>query len=496
MLLRTFFLATALIFASHGLAAPAEPRIQSVVETVMVERAIPGAQLVLISPEEPWQRSFGVRDLAAAAPMTDDTLVQAGSVTKIFTASLVADLVAQGKLRWTDDLSKLLPGVAIRPDLATITLDELVTHSARLPGNPPNRVDKDGVMQPYSVTELYASLADPASKRDGPGRRYSNWGYAILGHIVERTAGKPFEAVLRERIFAPLAMTNSKIALGAPDEQRLATHYWPEDSPRIARPRWVFGEVAGFGGITSTAVDLAKFLAYQMAPERRPDVLDAAEVRALREIRVLTPSWTVAGGRGWLVVRDPTGEITIEHSGEVDGHSSYMGFSAETGVGIAVTANLGGSSARQIALPVLAHAVARARAERSLDRAAALALVRKRQWADAEAALAKLVAAAPDDGELWHQLGAARYELRDLPGAEAALSSAERSSPKPASSTFLLALIAASRGQTDAAFARLDRAMRASVGDVDLERAEFRALHADSRWAKLGSDHLALRRHH
>src|SRR5690606_19162678 len=155
-----------------------------------------------------------------------------------------------------------------------------------LPGNPPNRVDIEGVMQPYSVAQLHASLSDPSFTLQAYGRNYSNWGFAILGHIVERAAGESFEDVLDARIFAPLGMRDSGIALTDNDERRLAVHYWPEDASPVPRPRWVFGEVAAFGGITSTASDLAKFLAYQIHPDRRPDILDAAEVLSLRDVRV------------------------------------------------------------------------------------------------------------------------------------------------------------------------------------------------------------------
>lgn len=340
-------------------------------------------------------------------------------------------------------------------------------------------------MQPYSVIALYASLSDPAVKRVEPGRAYSNWGYALLGHIVEKAAGQHFEDVLRERIFMPLGMSHSRIALSPDDETRLAVHYWPEDKPRVPRPRWTFGDIAGFGGITSTAGDLAKFLRYQIRPDSRTDVLDAAGIQSLRAVRTLGSSWQAGGGRGWLVVRDPDGTITLEHSGEVDGHSSYIGFSPENQVGVAVAANLGGSSAREIALPLLARTVAQARQLQPLNRETAMALAKKRQWADAEVALVKVVTAMPGDDQAWHQLGLVRYELRDLPGAEAALLQAAKKGESPASSMFMLAVIASAQGRIDTAFERLDRALRGSRAGLDLNAIELRILHSDARWARI-----------
>jgi CubicO group peptidase (beta-lactamase class C family) len=332
-------------------------------------------------------------------------------------------------------------------------------------------------------------LIDPEVKRGAPGRTYSNWGFALLGHVVEQGVSKRFEDVLRERIFAPLEMSNSKLALSPADEGRLAVHYRPEDKPRIARPHWIFGEVAGFGGMTSTAGDLAKFLRYQIRPEQRGDMLDAAEIQALRAARTVGASWQAGSARGWIVIRESDGTIVIEKDGEVDGHSSYMGFSPENNVGVAVAANLGGSSSRAIALPLLKRVVAEARQLHPTNKETAMTLVRKRQWADAEVALVKVVAAAPGDGEAWHQLGVTRYELNDLPGAEVAWSRAAKKQESPASSMFMLAVIAASQGRIDLAFERLNRALavpeQIHAVAFDMDRTELRILRSDRRWPKI-----------
>lgn len=91
----------------------------------------------------------------------------------------------------------------------------------------------------------------------------------------------------------------------------------------------------------------------------------------------------------------------------------------------------------------------------------------------------------PDDGQAWQQLGLARYELRDLPGAETALLQSASKTDNSASSMFMLAVIAVSQGRTDTAFERLDRAVDGAGDDPGLDRAELRILQSDSRWAKI-----------
>lgn len=114
-------------------------------------------------------------------------------------------------------------------------------------------------MQPYSVAALYASLSNPDVKLVEPGRHYSNWGYAVLGHVVEKADGQRFEDVLSERIFKPLGMAHSKIVVSPTDEGQLAVHYWPEDTPRVPR-------LVGFSvRLRASALDMRSMAVHDLA---------------------------------------------------------------------------------------------------------------------------------------------------------------------------------------------------------------------------------------
>lgn len=334
------------------------------VQAAMKRERIPGVQVVAIAKDgQIWRTVEGLADIERKRPMTDTTRLQIGSVTKAFTASLIADLVAAKKLAWTDTLGKILPDIRMQPDIAAISLADLVSHTSRLPKDPPNRVDVDGTWRPYTRTELYAALSDPSLKLVEQDWNYSNFGFAVLGHVVERATGKAYEQALRERIFEPLGMTSTSIALTPQQEATLAIHYWPEDTPLKARPRWKFGEIAGFGGITSTADDLAKFLAYHLNPRAFPNVLDPRATIGMRAARFMFPDWQVGFARPWIEHREKDGALVIEHGGEVDGHSAMIMFAPSLGVGVAVTANLGQDGAESVAKPVFARALAAARAQ-------------------------------------------------------------------------------------------------------------------------------------
>ena len=451
----------------------------------MRSERVPGAQVVAISRDGlVWSSVAGFADAERKRPMRADTPVQIGSVTKVFTASLVADLVAQEHLNWSDTLGKLLPDLSLRPEIAGISLSELASHTSRLPKDPPNRVDIDGVWRAYTRAELHAALADPALELVEPDWNYSNFGFAILGHIVERSAGKPFEQVLRERILAPLDMESTSIALSPERAEALAVHYWPEDDPLRPRTRWMFGDIAGFGGITSTAADLSRFLAYQMNPRSSPNLLNADAVIAMRAVRFVFPDWRLGFGRPWIERRQADGTIVIEHGGEVDGHSAIIMFSPAQGVGVAATANLGQSGAEEVAKPIFARLLALARS-RPKTREQAMGYYHSAQWGDAEAAFAGVAAQSPDDGDAWFRLGRARVEVKDWAGARTALQRAI-SLPEPSRNAFYyLAIIAANEGQATEAVGFLRRGLDAGLNRSDLSGPEFRALKSNASFADL-----------
>ena len=103
-------------------------------------------------------------------------------------------------------------------------------------------------MEPYSIAELYQGLAmTTLTSRPGTAVHYSNYGFGVVGHVLERVTGQAYEALLHESFWQPLAMAETKINLTAADLERFAAHYWPK-AKRVERARWVFGEVCGLCG--------------------------------------------------------------------------------------------------------------------------------------------------------------------------------------------------------------------------------------------------------
>ncbi len=167
---------------------------------------------------------FGIRDLR---PVNADTIFEIGSVTKVFTALLLADMVQRTDMELTDSIAKYLPEqVAVpRRNGRMITLMDLATHTSGLPRMPDNfaPTNPDNPYADYSVEQLYQFLSNHQLTRDiGVQWEYSNLGYGLLGHVLAQRAGVDYENLVRDRILAPLEMNSTAITLSSEMKNRLA----------------------------------------------------------------------------------------------------------------------------------------------------------------------------------------------------------------------------------------------------------------------------------
>ncbi|MEQ1894054.1 MAG: serine hydrolase domain-containing protein [Planctomycetota bacterium] len=332
--------------------------IAPTVEAVLAEDSIPGVVVAIVQgPELVLLEAFGLRELETKTPMRKDDLFQIGSCTKTFTAALLVQAAAKGELELDDPLGQWLDGEHALPDwVHDVTLRQLATHTSGLPGNPVNRRNRaegPGIMEPYSTEELYAGLADTRTNGTPGGRwSYSNLGYGLLGHVLERATEQSYEKLLRSRVLVPLGMNDSGIQPSAEQEARFAPGYWPNDSERVARPRWRFGAVCGFGGLFSSGRDMARYASALLANE------DAGPFTAGTREVLFTPVIDIQPARkmafGFFVDRIDGVEF-VGHGGEVDSYSSSLTVQRSANLAVVVLANRGADSAERVshALQVL-----------------------------------------------------------------------------------------------------------------------------------------------
>jgi CubicO group peptidase (beta-lactamase class C family) len=216
------------------------------------------------------RKAYGRADRGSGRDVTPDTGFDIGSLVKPFTAIAILKLESEGRLRRSDAISRFFPQAA--PDKGAITLQQLLSHSSGLPDivdsrSRPLGYAPDFDYEPVSREEL-VRRAMGAKLRYAPGEKsqYSNLGYSLLGVVVERASGEPYEQYVRERIFAPAGMTRTGYLAPGWKREELACgyagdHAWgtPLDHRWLADgPSW---NLRANGGMISTADDLRRWIA-------------------------------------------------------------------------------------------------------------------------------------------------------------------------------------------------------------------------------------------
>lgn len=344
------FLATACVTTDAAAVQQLPPEIESELErraaAVVDSHPIPGIAVgVVVGDSLVYAGGFGRADREAGAAVTPRTLFQIGSVTKSLTAALAGILRDRGALGWDDRITRHLWEPDVVPDSA-ITVRHLLTHAAGLPGDPPTlrREHDDYPILAFTHFELYRSLA-AAELAFAPGTdwAYSNFGYGVLGHLLERAAGRPYETLLAEELLEPLGMASTTVTLWPELRDRLATPYYVDETTgELTRyTPWDEEALAPAGGVSSTVEDLGRFVAFLLRVEDGSQA--PIERSTLREqqsmLHRLSP--THGYGMGWFVQdREGVGRV-VYHGGGVDGYSAWLEIAPERGVGVIVLVNSG-----------------------------------------------------------------------------------------------------------------------------------------------------------
>jgi D-alanyl-D-alanine-carboxypeptidase/D-alanyl-D-alanine-endopeptidase len=276
------------------------------------------------------------RVVALDAPA--DGVFEIGSITKVFTTSILADMVARGEVRLEEPVADLLPDSVQVPvrDGHAITLLDLATQSSGLPRMPTNFDPKDPAnpYADYSVAELYQFLSGYELPRDpGASYEYSNVGMGLLGHALARRAGLPYERLVTTRVLAPLGMRETAMTLSPALAARLVPGHG--ESGEVVPP-WDIPTLAGAGALKSTVRDMLTFLAANL------DSNSAAVNRALHETHASRRSTTIPNmtiGLAWHILSRPEGKAIVWHNGGTGGYRSFVGFDVARGVGVVLLTN-------------------------------------------------------------------------------------------------------------------------------------------------------------
>jgi serine-type D-Ala-D-Ala carboxypeptidase/endopeptidase len=281
--------------------------------------------------------TYGTADGPKSRPLDGDTVFEIGSITKVFTALLLADMVARGEVALTDPVEKYLPAEG-RPksfDGKPISLLDLATYTSGLPRLPANLdpQDKANPYADYSVQRLYEFLSE-YTPRYYPGSHYeyANLGFGLLGHVLSLRAGRDYEELVASRICEPLGLTDTRITLTPAMRERLAQGH---DASLQPVPAWDLPVLAGAGALRSTANDMIRFLDACQGKQKN----DLSPVIAsLLEVRRQTDVKGMYAAAGWFVETVHGDELVVKDGG-TGGYATFIGYSARTGIAAVLLAN-------------------------------------------------------------------------------------------------------------------------------------------------------------
>ncbi|GJL94465.1 MAG: penicillin-binding protein [Hyphococcus sp.] len=286
-----------------------------------------GMAAAVILPDGAQIYTAGERIAGGGASITPDTIFEIGSLTKIFTSVILADMVAKGEVSLNDPISKYLPTeVSLQNSLGDrITLLHLATHTSGFERNPPNSNARDerGIFANYGKDKLFEYLRN-VTPESAPGEiyAYSNIGMGLLGYILAERASVTYAELIKERVFDPLGMVDTHLVTPTAMDDRFAE---PHNSIRKPSSRWDFDILAGAGAIRSTLNDMQKFAASFAGFGADVDI--TTSIKSTYEQQYAIPGGDKSFYLGWISpTQTASGENIFWHDGGTGGSRSFFGF--------------------------------------------------------------------------------------------------------------------------------------------------------------------------
>lgn len=204
-----------------------------------------------------YNRSFGYSQITETLrkPLTDDTKYRIGSITKTYTAVMIFQLMEEGKLKLNDYLDKYFPQI---PNANKITIAHILSHRS---GIPELNVDGGWRMETRTHEEVITAIAKGKPNFEPDSQHsYSNTGYVLLGYIVEKAGGKPYQEALKERIISKIGLKNTYMGVANtnPDNNESLSYLYMGTWKEV--PEINFSVPAGAGAIVSTTSDMVQFI--------------------------------------------------------------------------------------------------------------------------------------------------------------------------------------------------------------------------------------------
>lgn len=326
------------IWPPPGIDYPALSEVNAVEELIQAyleDERTHALSIGIVQDSQFSYQHYGHISGAGSAAPDNSTIYEIGSITKTFTAVVLAEMVRQGKVRYEDRIAQYLPeGVVNWPDSLGITLLELATHTSGLPRLPDNMkwdvlLNLRNPYANYQEEDLFDFLREyqpkPPAERE---TAYSNLGYGLLGQLLARVDGVDYETLVSRYILLALDMHSTAIDLSEDRQSRFAPGYNPRG---YANPAWDLPGLAGAGALRSTTTDMLRYV--------QANLFGKAPYLTTHKPRVELDD-DVQVGLAWIIETLPTtGREIVWHNGGTGGFRSFAGMDKEKQVGVVVLSN-------------------------------------------------------------------------------------------------------------------------------------------------------------
>ncbi|MGI8549595.1 MAG: serine hydrolase domain-containing protein [Dehalococcoidia bacterium] len=317
-------------------------RLEGQLELERQQRKLPGMSTAVIYDQGiVWSHGFGLANVEEGTPATAQTLYGVGSITKLFTDTMLMQLRDAGKLQLDEPVQRYLPAFQVPSPYHNAplpTFRQIASHTGGLPREAPGNYWR--TRQFPTLDQLLVSLQN-TEMIGVPGAvyNYSNLGVAVMGNALAAVAGEPYRQYVGDNILQPLGMENSGFELTDEVKARLANGYaFPSSSIGANR----FPDAGAFtpaGGLYSSVEDMARFISLQFRdePAGGDQVLSGS---SLREMRQAASKGSNVGpfAIGWQLSSN-SGYSTIGHPGVVFGFTTQIVLLPELKLGVAVFTN-------------------------------------------------------------------------------------------------------------------------------------------------------------
>ncbi|WP_330252653.1 beta-lactamase family protein [Nocardia sp. NBC_00565] len=321
-------------------AAPVEV-LQTRLDDLVRSTAVPGAQLVLTADGSDTQIDSGVGDLGTGTAFPDNAQVRIASNTKTFVATVVLQLVGEGRVQLDAPIERYLPGVVRGPggDGNLITVRNLLQHTSGIPNYLP-RLDMDSVaaLRQYQTADQLIRLGLDAPAEFAPGShfKYSNTNYLLVGKLIEQVTGRPVGVEVTKRILVPLDLRNTYWPAFPVENVIRGPHprgYQYFDGNRVditdIDPGWGLSD----GALVSTGADLNHFFAALLAGRLLPPA-ELAEMQGT--IPTDNPALGDGVGLGLFHRTNPCGIAIWSHGGVMDGFFVFGGYTPDRAITVSL----------------------------------------------------------------------------------------------------------------------------------------------------------------